>query len=85
MRHTPRALAGHYLRDDHGKTLFTSPHEDHRRAQRDAHAAAHEAEQREPLCTCNAFHRPHPHHGSGSSIGRRRTSRGRQDHRERRP
>jgi hypothetical protein len=29
------------------------------------HAAAHEAEQREVLCTCNAFHRPHPHHGHG--------------------
>jgi hypothetical protein len=27
------------------------------------HAAAHEAEQRELLCTCIAFHRPHPHYG----------------------
>ena len=31
------------------------------------HAAAHEAGQRELLCTCNAFHRPHPHHGPASA------------------
>jgi hypothetical protein len=56
-----RALTGH-LRDDHGKTLYTSPYEDH--AARSAmHAAAHAAEQHELPCTCNAFHRPHPHHG----------------------
>ena len=60
-----RALAGH-LRDDHGKTLYTSPYEDHA-AHSAMHAAAHEAEQREPLCTCNAFHRPHPHHGPVSA------------------
>jgi hypothetical protein len=56
-----RALAGH-LRDDHGKSLCTSPSEDHA-AHSAMHAAAHETEQREPLCTCNAFHRPHPYHG----------------------
>ena len=60
-----RALAAH-LRDDHGKTPYTSPYEDHA-AHSAMHAAAHEAEQREPLCTCNAFHRPHPHHGPASA------------------
>jgi hypothetical protein len=57
-----RGLADH-LRDDHGKTLFTSPFEEDHAVHSAMHAAAHEAEQREPLCTCNAFHRPHPHHG----------------------
>jgi hypothetical protein len=56
-----RALAAH-LREDHGKTLHTSPYEDHA-AHSAMHAAAHNAERCEPLCTCNAFHRPHPHHG----------------------
>ncbi len=57
-----RALAAH-LRDDHGKTLYSSPYENHA-AHSAMHAAAHEAEQRELLRTCNAFHRPHPHHSS---------------------
>ena len=39
-----------------------APYERPRRAQRDARRSAR-AEQGEPLCTCNAFHRPHPHHG----------------------
>ena len=60
-----RALADH-LRDDHGKTIYSSPYEDHA-AHGAMHAAAHEAQQREPLCTCNAFHRPHPHHGPASA------------------
>ena len=55
-----RALVGHQ-RDDHGKALYTSPYEDH--AAHSAMHAARQAEQRELLCTCNAFHRPHPHHG----------------------
>ena len=57
-----RALADH-LRDDHGKTLFTSPYEEDHGVHSAMHTAAHDAEQREPLCTCSAFHRPHPHHG----------------------
>jgi hypothetical protein len=53
------------LRDDHGKTLFTSPFEEGHAM----HSAMHEAEQRERLCTCSAFHRPHPHHGPAASAG----------------
>jgi len=63
-----RALAVH-LRDDHGKTLFTSPFEEDHAVHSAMHAAAHEAEPREPLCTCKAFHRPHPHHGPAASAG----------------
>jgi hypothetical protein len=63
-----RALIFH-LRDDHGKTLFTSPFEEDHAVHSAMHAAAHEAEQREPLCTCRAFHRPHPHHGPAASAG----------------
>lgn len=61
-----RALASH-LRDDHGKTLHASPCEDHA-AHSAMHAAAHEAEQREPLCTCNALHHPHPHPHHGPAV-----------------
>jgi hypothetical protein len=57
-----RALADH-LRDDHGKTLYTGPYEEDHAVHSAMHAAAHEAGQGEPLCICNAFHRPHPHHG----------------------
>lgn len=61
-----RALADH-LRDDHGKTLYTSPYEEDHAVDSAMHAAAHEAGQGEPLCTCNAFHRPHLHHGPASA------------------
>jgi hypothetical protein len=63
-----RALIFH-LRDDHGKTLFTSPFEEGHAVHSAMHAAAHEAEQREPLCTCSAFHRPHPHRGPAAPAG----------------
>ena len=63
-----RALIFH-LRDDHGKTLFTSPYEEDHAVPSAMHAAAHEAEPCEPLCTCKDFHRPHPHHGPAASAG----------------
>lgn len=63
-----RALADH-LRDEHGKTLYTSPYEEEHAVHSAMHAAAHEAGQREPLCTCSAFHRPHPHHSPAASAG----------------
>ena len=53
-----RALATH-LRDDHGKTLYTSPYEDHA-AHSAMHAAAHETGQGEPPPARNAAGRPHP-------------------------
>ena len=62
-----RALIFH-LRDDHGKTLFTSPFEEDHAVHSAMHAAAHEAGPREPLCTCKAFNRPHPHHGPAASA-----------------
>lgn len=61
-----RALAAH-LRDDHGKTLYTSPFEEDHAVHSAMRAAAHDAEQRELLCACSAFHRPHPHHGPASA------------------
>jgi hypothetical protein len=63
-----RALIFH-LRDDHGKTLFTSSYEEDHAVHSAMHAAAHEAEQREPLCACSAFHRPHPRHGPAALAG----------------
>lgn len=63
-----RALAGR-LRDEYGKTLFTSPYEGDHVVRSAIHAAAHEAGQREPLCACSALHRPHPHHGPAASAG----------------
>ena len=63
-----RALISH-LRDDHGKTLFTSPYDEDHAVHRAMHAAAHEAGPCEPLCTCSAFHRRHPHHGPAASAG----------------
>jgi hypothetical protein len=58
-----RALAAH-LRNDHGirQAIYRRLIEDHA-VHSAMHAVAHQAEQGELLCTCNAFHRPHPHHG----------------------
>lgn len=58
-----RALAAH-LRNDHGirQAIYRRLVEDHA-VHSAMHAVAHQAEQGELLCTCNAFHRPHPHHG----------------------
>jgi hypothetical protein len=52
-----RALAAH-VRDDHGWTIYTSEYEDYTTLSA-MHQVAHENEQREPLCTCGAFHHPH--------------------------
>lgn len=55
------ALAAH-VRDEHGWTIYTSEYEDYTTLSA-KQQAAHENEQRELLYTCDAFHRPHPHHG----------------------
>ena len=62
-----RALAAH-LRNDHGvkEAVYRRLVEDHPWHSL-MHAIAHRAQQGELLCTCSAFHRPHPYHGPAAS------------------
>jgi hypothetical protein len=61
-----RALAGH-LRDDHGKTLYTSPCAGHA-AHSAMHAAAYEAGQSQPPPARDPPARPHPAHGPDATY-----------------